>query len=185
MSVLPWLRMLFARRPWLYWLIVGMCAVAVWSSVARAQAQVTRERDSWGTTRRVWVVNGPIAAGDRLQATAKNYPIAMVPPSAMSSLPAGAVAARTLAAGEVVVTADIADHGTVPADWVVFAIPADGTPTLIAGDAVTVLGSGQVWCDGTAAKVSELTVEVAVPIECAAAMSAQVALDAIILARRP
>lgn len=185
MSVLPRLRLLFARRPWLYWLIVGTCAVAVWLSVASAQAEVARERDSWGSTRAVWVASGPVAAGEVVVAAAADYPTAMVPPSAVSSLPADAVAARTIAAGEVVVAMDVAVDGLVPADWVVFAVPAAGTPTLLAGDAITVFGSGQSWCDGTAAAIGEVDVEVAVPTDCAAAMSAQLALGAITLARHP
>ncbi|MCY7300368.1 MAG: hypothetical protein LH616_14300 [Ilumatobacteraceae bacterium] len=190
MSVFPRLRLLFARRPWLYWLIVGTCAMAVWLSVASAQAQVTRERDNWGTARRVWVASGPVVAGEVVLAAAVDYPTAILPPSAVSSLPADAVAARSIAAGEVVVAADVAVDGLVPADWVVFAVPADGAPALIAGDAVTVFGSGQAWCDGLAATVNEATVnevtlEVAVPTDCAASMSAQLALGAITLARHP
>jgi len=89
-----------------------------------------------------------------------------------------------------VVVADIAVDGLVPADWVVFAVLADGAPALIAGDVVTVFGSGQAWCDGLAATVNnvpvnEVTVEVAVPTDCAASMSAQLALGAITLARHP
>lgn len=185
MFILPRLRLLFARRPWLYWLIVVTCAVAVWLSVAGAQAQVIRERDSWGATLRVWVTNGPVAAGDVVYAKTADYPTAMLPPSAVSSIPADAVAARSIAAGEVVVAADLAVDGLVPADWVVFAVPADGAPTLIASDAVTVFGSGQMWCEGVAAAISEATVEIAVPTDCAASMSAQLALGAITLARHP
>lgn len=185
MSVLPRLRLLLARRPWLYWLIVSACAVAVWLSVTSAQAQLTRERDRWGTTRAVWVASGPVAAGENLQVTTNDYPIAMVPPSAVSSLPADAVAARSMVAGDIVVAADVAVDGLVPADWVVFALPANGTPALIFGDAVTVFGSGQAWCDGMVARVGDVTMEVAVPTDCAASMSAQLALGAIVLARHP
>ena len=185
MSILPRLRLLFARRPWLYWLIVGMCAVAVWWSVANTQAEVARERDSWGATRNVWVASGPVAAGEVVQATGNDYPIKMVPASAVSSLAADAVAARSITAGAVVVAADVAVDGLVPADWVVFAVPADGAPTLIAGDAVIVFGSGQAWCEGLATTVNDAMVEIAVPDDCAAPMSAQLALGAVTLARRP
>ncbi len=185
MSLLPRLRMAFARRPWLYWLIVGSCAVAVWLSVTSTQAEVTQERDAWGTTRKVWVADTPVAAGEVVRVTAFKYPIAMVPPSAVSTLTADAVAARSIAAGEVVVAADLAADGLVPADWVVFAVPLDGSPALIVGDTVTVFGSGQLWCQGTAAAISEVAVEVAVPGDCAASMSAQIALGAVTLARHP
>lgn len=185
MSLLPRLRMAFARRPWLYWLIVGSCAAAVWLSVASAQAQLSKARDAWGTTRQVWVASGPVAAGDAVHAAAVDYPTAMIPPSAVSSLPGDAVAARSIAAGELVVAVDLAVEGLVPADWVVFAVPLDGAPALIVGDAVTVFGSGQMWCEGVAAAITEAAVEVAVPTDCAASMSAQLALGAITLARQP
>lgn len=185
MSILPRLRMLLARRPWLYWLIVGMCAIAVWLSVSSAQAQVTQERDSWGTTRKVWVASGPVVAGEVLRATVAEYPTAMVSPSAVSSLAAGALAARSIADGEVVVAADVAVEGLVPSEWVVFAVPLDGAPSLIVGDEVSVFGSGQLWCGGMAAAFSESTVEIAVPADCAASLSAQLALGAVTLARHP
>ena len=185
MSLLPRLRMAFARRPWLYWLVVGSCAVAVWLSVTSAQAQVTRERDAWGSPREVWVARGPVAAGEVVRAASAEYPSAMVPPSAVSSLPTGAVAARSIAEGEVVVAADLAVEGLVPADRIVFAVPLDGAPTLVAGDAVTVFGSGQMWCEGMAVGTGQVAVEIAVPQDCAAPMSAQLALGAVTLARHP
>lgn len=185
MSILPRLRMLLARRPWLYWLIVGMCAIAVWLSVSSAQAQVTQERDSWGTTRDVWVASGPIAAGEVVDAAVAEYPSAMVPPSAVSSLAAGAVAARSIADGEVVVATDVAFAGLVPAEWIVFAVPLDGAPWLVVGDEVSVFGSGQFWCEGMAAEIGDATVEIAVPQDCASSVSAQLSLGAVTLARHP
>ena len=120
-----------------------------------------------------------------MNAAAANYPTAMVPPSAVSSLAVDAVAARSIAAGEVVVAADLAVEGLIPADWVIFAVPLDGAPALIVGDAVTVFGSGHLWCEGTTAAIGEIDVEIAVPTDCAASMSAQLALGAITLARHP
>ncbi len=185
MSILPRLRMLFARRPWLYWLIVGMCAIAVWLSVASAQAELTQKREAWGSTRDVWVATGPIAAGEVVRATVDEYPSAMVPPSAVPSLPANAVAARSIAAGEVIVAVDVAVTGLVPAEWMVFAVPLDGAPALIRGNQVTVFGSGQQWCEGMAASITESNVEIAVPQDCASSVSAQLALGAVTLARHP
>ena len=185
MSLLPRLRMTFARRPWLYWLIVGTCAVAVWLSVTSAQAGVDNARDAWGTTRQVWVVSGPVAAGDVVDAAVVDYPAAMVPPSAVSSLADGTVAARSISTGEIVVAIDLATDGLVPSDWVLFAVPRDGNPAIVVGDAVAVFGSGQLWCEGMAAAIDEVAVEIAVPDDCAAPMSAQLALGAVTLARHP
>jgi len=183
MFILPRLRLLFARRPWLYWLLVGTCAVGVWLSVAGAQARLDHERDSWGATRTVWVVSESVAVGEVVRATISEFPTAMVPPSALSSLPANAVAARTIAAGEMLVAADVAVDGIAPADWIVFAVSAQGAPSLTIGDDVTVFGSGQAWCDGVATMVGEITIELAVPIDCAASVSAQLALGSVTLAR--
>jgi hypothetical protein len=170
---------------------VGLCAGGVWLGVAGAQAQVARARADWGTTRRVWVAVGSVAAGEAVRATAEDYPVAMVPPSAIGSLAGDAVAARPVADGEVLVGADLARDGSVPASWLAFAVPAEGTPMLVRGDHVAVFGSGQLWCtgivagtgggaDGTAADGS---VEIAVPPDCSAPLSAQLALDAVTLAR--
>lgn len=190
MSLLPRVRLALARRPWLYWLAVGLCAAGVWFGVAGAQAQVARARDGWGDTRRVWVADGDIAAGASVQATAQDYPAAMLPPSALSSLPGDAVAARSVADGEVLVADDLAGDRSVPTGWLTFAVPADGAPSLLAGDHLAVFGSGDRWCDGIVAAASGtvdgmvgVMVEVAVPPDCAAALSAQLALAAVTLAR--
>ena len=190
MRLLPRLRLLLARRPWLYWLVVGLCAGVVWLSVSAAADGVEAERARWGTTRRVWVTSGPVAPGAPLVAVARDYPQAMVPAAALTAAPAG-TAAHAMAAGEVVVQGDLAgDGGLAPADWLVVAVPAQGGPAVAANDSVAIFGSGQWWCDGVVAAVSDdavdgRNVEVAVPPDCAPSLSAQLALDAVTLARRP
>ena len=98
-----------------------------------------------------------------------------------------ATAAHTIAAGEVLVAADLERGSALPADWLVFTVPGDRAPLLSAGDHVAVFGSGQQWCDGVVvgadAQASGGQVEVGVPGGCAAALSAQLALDAVTLAR--
>ncbi len=183
MSLLPRVRLALARRPWLYWLLVGLCAAGVWAGVAGAQAQVDDARAGWGRAQRVWVADGNVAAGQALRATAHDYPAAMVPPSALTDMPAGALAAHPVAAGEVIVAGDLRDDATVPGGWLTFAVPADGTPAVLTGDRVVVFGSGQQWCEGIAAAIGDATVEVAVPPDCAAPLSAQLALGAVTLAR--
>ena len=189
MRLLPRVRLLLARRPWLYWLVVGLCAAVVWLSVTAAAEGVAAERARWGTSRLVWVTVAPVAAGAPVVAVARDYPQAMVPAAALASEPDG-VAAHALAAGEVVVEGDVAaDNGLAPADWLVFAVPAGAGPEVVAGDTVAVFGSGRWWCDGIAAAVADSavvgrTVEVAVPPDCAPSLSAQLALQAVTLARR-
>ena len=183
MRLLPRLRLLLARRPWLYWSAVGACAIAVWVSMSAASAGVERERAEWGTTQRVWVTNGAIGAGEPIRASAHEFPVAMVPADAVDVAPTG-VAAHALSAGEVVVPGDFAgDRGLLPLEWLVFAVPVDGGPALAPGDSVAVFGSGQHWCDGVTIAGGEQAVEVGVAPECAAAVSAQLALGAVTLAR--
>jgi hypothetical protein len=190
MSLLPRVRLALARRPWLYWLAVGLCAAGVWFGVAGAQAQVAHARDGWGRTRRVWVADGDVAAGAAVHATAADYPVAMLPSSALTSAPGEAMAARSVADGEVLVADDLADDRSTPTGWLAFAVPADGAPALLVGDHVAVFGSGERWCDGIVAAATgavdgmvDVMVEVAVPPDCASALSAQLALDAVTLAR--
>jgi hypothetical protein len=190
MRLFPRLRLLLARRPWLYWSAVGLCAAAVWLSVSAAADDVAAERARWGTTTRVWVTSAPVAAGAPVVAVARDYPQAMVPPAAVTAKPDGA-AAHALAEGAIVVATDLVDEsGLVPADWLVFAVPADDGPAVVVGDTVAVFGSGQWWCDGTVAAfidsaVDGRTVELAVPPDCAPSLSAQLALGAVTLARSP
>ena len=185
MSLLPRVRLLLARRPWLYWLFVGTCAAAAWLGVAGAQARVAHERAQWGTTRRVWVAQADLAAGQPVSAAGSNYPLAMLPATAVTSLPANAVAARPVAAGEVLVAADLAGDGTLPAGWLVFAVPGDGAPRLSPGEHVGVFGSGQRWCEGIVVGLTDSHVEVGVDPACATSMSTQLALAAVTLARLP
>lgn len=190
MRLLPRLRLLLARRPWLYWLVVGLCAAVVWWSLSAAADGVEAERARWGATQRVWVTAAPVAAGSPVAAVAREYPQAMVPASAVTAEPSG-VAAHALAADEVVVQGDVAaEGGLAPADWLVFAVPGAGGPSLVEGDAVAIFGSGQRWCDGVVVGVIDSavdgrTAEVAVPPDCAPSVSAQLALGAVTLARAP
>jgi hypothetical protein len=172
-------------RPWLYWLFVCVCAAAVWLGVASAQQRVTAARAEWGSTRRAWVVDHDVAAGDHLRATAVDYPQAMLPVSAVVALPGDAVASRPISAGEVVVAADVTGNGPIRAGWAVFAVPAEGAPALVTGDAVLVFGSGRQWCEGIVAATTDEQVEVGVPGDCATPVSSQVALGAVELARVP
>ena len=185
MSLFPRLRWALARRPWLYWLFVCICAAGVWLTTASAQALVTAARANWGTTRRVWVTDRDIAVGEPLHAIPREYPLAMLPASAVTSSPDDAVATRVISSGEVVVAADIAGDGPIPAGWAVFAVPAGGAPALVAGDAVLMFGSGQLWCEGIVAAADDEQIDVGVPADCAAPISAQLALGAAEVARTP
>lgn len=182
MLVLPRLRLALARRPWIYWTFVAGCAALVWSTLATSQAKLADEQRQWGETRRVWVAATDIAHGDLVRSVGRDYPIAMVPASAIEDEPIDVIATTSIAAGEVLVGADVKTTDEVlPAGWVVFALPSDDKPTLLRGDAVVLFGSGQRWCDGVVVIVEDDVVEVGVPLTCADAVSAQVAAGALVV----
>lgn len=185
MSLFPRLRLALAMRPWLYWLLVCVCAAAVWLGVASAQQRVAAARAEWGATRRVWVIDHDVAAGEQLRATPVDYPQAVLPASAAVSLPDNALASRPISAGEVLVAADVAGDGPIPTGWAVFAVPAGGAPVLAIGDAVALFGSGRQWCEGIVAATTDEQIDVGVPADCAAPLSAQLASGAVELARVP
>jgi hypothetical protein len=67
----------------------------------------------------------------------------------------------------------------------VFAVPSGSAPELVGGDAVLVFGSGQQWCQGMVAGIAQEHIDIGVPPDCAAPLSAQLALGAVTLARVP
>lgn len=183
MSVLPRVRLELARRPWLYWLIAGTCAAIAWASVAGARSAADHARQQWGAPRTVYVAAHALDPGDVIATVRRQYPRAMVPASAVSATTGGAVAARPVAAGEIVVAGDVAGAAPIPPDWAVFAVDATSAPTLVPGDSVGVFGQGARWCDGVVTHTTGEMVEVAVPPTCAEAVSAQVAVGGVVLAR--
>lgn len=183
MSVLPRVRLQLARRPWIYWLVVGLCSLVAWWSVLAAQQDARHARQVWGQSRTVYVADRALQPGDPVVATEQQYPVAMVPASAIDALPPDSRLVRAVAVGEVLVAADLAADWAAPADWVVFAVEADPAPQLIVGDTVVVYGQGLRWCDGVITALGDGVVEVAVPPDDAEAVSAQLALGEIVLAR--
>ncbi|MBI4882515.1 MAG: SAF domain-containing protein [Actinobacteria bacterium] len=185
MMLLPRLRLALARRPWLYWLFVAGCAVVVWSLLASGQAKLARQRREWGETRRVWIAVGDIARGAQLRTSAGDFPVAMLPPSAVTDDPAGSIADRSIANGEVIVATDVSGgDGDLPADWVVFAVSRNRTPAVHAGDGVALFAGGQYLCDGAVVALADNSLDIGVPPACADATSVQVAADALVLAAR-
>lgn len=183
MHLLPRLRLQLARRPWLYWSFVGVCALVVWWGIGAADSAAHRERTRWGTTRTVMVAAGPITAGAPIRAEPAQYPLAIVPPSAVRALPAEAVAAHAIAKGEVVVAAAVADADDVPRGWVVFAVAGTQPPALVPGDSVALYADGALWCEGIVAAVMPQQADVGVPADCAEALSAHLAAGTVVLAR--
>lgn len=183
LRVMPRVRLALARRPWLYWSFVALCALAAWAGVHGAIAAAQHRQQRWGQSRTVLVVTTAARRGQPIRASPRQYPAAMVPASALRTLPAGALAVHDLAAGEVVVAVDVAGSTALPSGWVVFGVPVIDRPALVAGDDVALFADGARWCDGTVMAVAEHTVDVAVPTACADTVSAQVAAGSVVLAR--
>jgi hypothetical protein len=190
MALLARVRLALARRPWIHWLVVVGCAAMVWLSVHRAEADAQRAQHRWGSRRTVWVSTADTPAGAPLTLERRNYPIAVVPLSALTAAPTSAVAARAVGTGVIVVADDIATLRTPPTGWVVFALPADAAPSLRQGDVATVFGGGQSLCEGiviapaaAGASGGAATVEVAVAPRCGAPVGQQLTAHSIVLAR--
>ena len=183
MRWLPRLRLEFARRPWLYWLLAGVLATSAAWQVSSLHSDAVRARNAWGGTTSVWVALGDAVPGEPLAAERRDYPIAVVPRAAVRDLVGPGVAARPVSAGAVLVAADLKGDSTMPESWVVFAAPAEGAPTLAEGDGVAVFAGGQRLCDGVVAAPPGERIEFGVPAECAATVGSEAALGEVVLAR--
>lgn len=184
MSLLTNVRLLFGRRPWLHPLLVGIAALAVWWQATALQSGAAHARAAWGNVRDVWVADAASEPGDPVSAHLDQYPIAVVPSDAISDEPASAVAARRVSAGAVLTNADLANPRALPVGWVVFALPPEAAGAVQFGDGVAAFSQGRRICDGRVGAI-DATVEIAVPAECAAALSDAVANDDVVLARMP
>jgi hypothetical protein len=191
MWLLARLRFTLARRPYLYWLFAGTCAVLIATRLQRVEATAEHAAAEWGSSRVVWVNEGDTPAGALLHPVVRHHPTATVPTAAVATVPSGARAARAVADGQVLLAADIADGRTPPADWVVLAVPADHAPSAVPGDGVAVLHAGALACDGmvssgagtgTGSASHGDDLDVAMPVACAAAISAD--LSTVVVARR-
>ena len=62
MPVMPQVRRIVARRPWIQWAVVAALATGVAASVADAMAGLEAERSAWGSPITVWVATVDVAA---------------------------------------------------------------------------------------------------------------------------
>jgi hypothetical protein len=183
MFVLPRLRLLLARRPWLYWLCAASCAAIAAGGVAAARGAAADARKVWGDTREVWVTTADVATGAVLLPEQRSYPVAMVPPDAVATWPAAAIAAHPLADGEVVVAGDLAGDGAIPSGWVAFLVPVAHDTGWVVGTHTALFAAGSDLCDGVITATPADAIEVAVPPSCAATVSMFTAGGELVLAR--
>ena len=178
------MRLLLARRPWIFWCAVVLVACLSAWAVRAAVGAADRERRRWGASRTVWITDGPVARGEAIATVTRRVPVAVVPDDAVVDEPAG-LAAHPLASGEIVVTSDLAHAPLPPSDAVVIAIERRLTPLVLEGDGVILIGDEVVLCSGAVARVGDEVIEVLVSSSCAATSSRHLLDGSIVMARAP
>jgi hypothetical protein len=178
LSITARLRLALARSPWLYWAIVAVLAGAAGLFVMRASNGVEAARRSWGEPRPVLVATHDVEPGAPLDGATelRRLPEPMVPPAAVTDVGAAEVARQRIAAGEVIVTHDVAPdappQSLIPAGWLAVAVAEPVASGARVGDAVTVATGGVVLAtDGLVVGLIGEALLVAVP----SAEAAQVA----------
>ncbi len=187
MRLLPRARSLLARHPVVWWALVVVLGVISGVGAAGALRRVDAARRSWGATRAVWVASAAAAPGHPLVTERREYPVAVVPASAVTSSPAGSAARQPVEVGEVIVAADVDATGTaglIPSGSVAIAV-ATASPQLHTGDGVAVFANGVRLADGMVVATGDEQVLVAVPASAAAAFAVAVPGNAVVLALLP
>jgi hypothetical protein len=172
-------RVAIARHPLLYWIAIVCCAVVAGLVAASAVHGVETQRQSWGSTRSVWVATSTHRAGDPLQVSLHEVPAAVVPDAVVQADPSQRPARQAIAAGEVITEFDVAGEGVlalVPDDAVALAVATATGAVFQLGDPVVVFETGQLLAAGTIVAVADEAVMVAVPRTAAGAVG-RAALD--------
>lgn len=181
-------RYVLARRPWLYWLAVGVLATVAGLLVAGAAAGVDQARRRWGADRTVLVATRDARPGEPLAAVAapRVLPAPMVPAAALSEPPEAAVLRQHISAGEVVTGPDVAPSAAPQAligEGRLAVAVAERVPTgAVVGDVATVASGGVVLAaEATVVGVIGDAVLVAVPADEAPAVAAAGTSDVALL----
>ena len=108
------LRVHLRRQPVAFWLVVAVATSLTWWATDTATRRATSGAEAYGSLVEVVVTTVDVPAGAAVDATVTRsaaLPRDLVPPGAMSQLPAGAIARQPLVAGEAVVDTRLAPHG--------------------------------------------------------------------------
>jgi hypothetical protein len=189
MNVTSRARWALARRPWLYWVAIGVLAAGAGLLVADAVGAVDDARRRWGTERNVLVAERDAGPGEPVAGivVTRSWPAPMIPAAALiDDVPDEAVLRQRVGAGEILTTADVA-AGSAPqalipvghrAVSVMEAVPSGAG----VGDDVAVASGGVVLAaDAVVVGVRDDAVLVAVPIGDAAAVAAAAPGDVALL----
>lgn len=165
-------------------LIAFVPAIVVASIVAGYVFDLERAKDTWGTRKWVYVATQDLAPGTQVtERSAKRVeaPLHLIPPDAITAQPRSALV-RSVAHGTILVQDHFGNSDTTasaPSGWVVAGVKGvDQVIDLHRGDSVVLMAGGQTVCDRgmvtsheTDSLSGDLSVAVAVPIECAVQMS--------------
>lgn len=191
MPVLPAVRRLVARRPWIQWVAITAIGVAVAASVADALAAVDAERTAWGTSVTVWVAAADTSIGEPIEAEAVEVPEAVRPPGAIElDEVAGSLARQEIGRGEMIVALDLwapdDELALAPPGWLV--APVEESPPSGAGfgDRVQVASDGfVVAADAVVVGFVDGVTLVAVPADLAPLLPMASTTSSVTLLRAP
>lgn len=187
MPIMPVVRRLVARRPWIQWLLIVLIALGVTAEVADAMAGVAAARRSWGTSATVWVATADASPGAPVHVEPIEVPVAIRPPHAARD-PQGAVARHQIGGGEIVTTLDVvdADGSPAPPGWLVAPIRESLPSGATLGERVRVASDGFVIAEEgiVVGFVDDVTL-VAVPPEVAPLLPAASDTTTVALLRTP
>jgi Flp pilus assembly protein CpaB len=138
-----------ARRPLVYWSLVGLLAAVTAGVVVDRSAAADAARRRWGEARSVLVATHDLSPGSELgpdDARVERWPVALVPRDALSAVGTGAIVAAPMAAGEPLVRRRLGRVGTGPVAGLLpegtrgVSVPAEAPPPVRPGDRVDVVG---------------------------------------------
>ncbi|NND76161.1 MAG: hypothetical protein HKN44_14245 [Ilumatobacter sp.] len=104
-------RIVLARHRSIYWLGVTVLATAAGLMVKGELDALDAERAAWGRTRQVLVATADLVPDGAIDVRSADLPEAAVPTAALTSVPPGARLHQRVAAGEVLVAADLVGAG--------------------------------------------------------------------------
>lgn len=153
MPVLPAIRRLVARRPWVQWIAIAAVAVTLMATVADAMSRLEAERSAWGTPVDVWVARQDVSVGEPIAVEVRTIPESMRPPGSVGVevTIAGDLARQAIGRGEIVVGTDVwppdDELALAPDGWLVAPIEEAPRSGARPGERVQVVSDGFVLAE--------------------------------------
>lgn len=107
MHLAPRARLLLARHPIVYWLLVTGLALLIAAMARNRLEAVDRARQRWGDPATVLIATTDMAPGDVPDLRRVDLPAIAIPDDAVDELASDAVVRRHVSSGEVLVAADL------------------------------------------------------------------------------